>query len=65
MLSNIFFSKSCVLFIIRPIGFNFSILKLSLLFYENLEREKPEPVATQSERPPMTQLNLMSFVKIQ
>ena len=29
------------------------------------KERKPDPVATQSERPPATQLNLMSFVKIQ
>ena len=28
------------------------------------KKRKPDPVATQSERPPVTQLNLMSFVKI-
>ena len=35
------------------------------LFIENLEKREPDPVATQSERPPVTRLNLMSFVKIQ
>jgi len=35
------------------------------LLNEPRKERKPDPVATQSERPPVTRLNLMSFVKIQ
>ena len=60
-----FFSKD-ILFIIELIKFNFIILKLKFNFsWKTRKERKSDPVATKSERPPATQLNLMSFVKIQ
>ena len=65
MLSKNCSSKRCALFIIRPIEFNFSILKFKFILWKPRKERKPDTVATQSERPPVTQLNLMSSVKIQ
>ena len=61
---NVFSLKKCVLFIISLYDFILVFLSLSL-FNGPRKKRKPDPVATQSERPPVTQLNLMSFVKIQ
>jgi len=45
---------------------DYILVFLSLsLFNEPRKKRRPDLVATQSERPPVTQLNLMSFEKIQ